>query len=64
MLGALVMDGYIVYAWVVYATMLVVSFVVYLLGNDRQALRAARSFYPLLAVGVLMLFVTPTGYHL
>jgi len=58
------MDDYIVYAWTIYAVLVLMSFTVYLLADPRRSVRAGRAFYPLAAAGIILAFATPTGTHL
>jgi len=63
-IGWLVMDSYIIYAWVMFAVMLFLAYVVYLFGPTRKSVRASRAFRLLLGIGVIMMFATPTGNYM
>jgi len=63
-LGMVVMDAYIVWAWVVFGVILLMACTAYMYGNERQSIRGQRVFWPLFLVGFLLAFATPTGYCL
>ena len=63
MIEGIVMDDYLLYAWAVYGLVVVMSCAVFLLGNSRQSVRAARMFWPMFFIGALMTFATPTGTY-
>lgn len=59
-LARFIVDDYIGWVWSIYAGMVVLAFVTFLVGSETQSVRAGRVFLPLTFLAVALAFVTPT----